>query len=45
MDDTNSITEPNKIVPRIEKVDALGERFTREFPPYSVTVLKLRTKS
>jgi alpha-N-arabinofuranosidase len=44
LDDTNSITEPNKIVPCTEKVDGLGANFTREFPPYSVTVLKLNSK-
>jgi len=44
LDDTNSITEPDKIVPRTEKVEGLGPDFVREFPPYSVTVLKLKTK-
>jgi alpha-N-arabinofuranosidase len=44
LDDTNSITEPEKVVPRTEKVDGLGAEFAREFPAYSVTVLKLKTK-
>jgi alpha-L-arabinofuranosidase len=44
LDDTNSITEPNKFVPRTEKVDGLSPNFTREFPAYSVTVLKLKSK-
>ena len=44
LDDTNSITEPTKVVPHTEKVTGLGARFTREFPAYSVTVLKVRTK-
>jgi alpha-N-arabinofuranosidase len=44
LDDTNSITEPAKIVTRTEKVDGLGANFAREFPAYSVTVLKLKTK-
>ena len=43
-DDTNSIREPDKIVPVTEKVDGLGTDFTREFQPYSITVLELRTK-
>ncbi len=42
-DDTNSIQEPDKVVPVTEKVDGLGTDFTREFPPYSITVLELRT--
>jgi len=43
-DDTNSIQEPDKVVPVTEKVDGLGTDFTREFPPYSITVLELKTK-
>ena len=42
--DTNSIDEPTKIVPVTETVEGLGTDFTREFPPYSITVLKLNTK-
>jgi alpha-L-arabinofuranosidase len=44
LEDTNSITEPNKIVPRRETVDGLGAKFVREFPAYSVTVLKVEAK-
>jgi alpha-N-arabinofuranosidase len=43
-DDTNSITEPTKIVPVIVNVSGLGSDFTRSFPPYSVSVLELKTK-
>jgi alpha-N-arabinofuranosidase len=43
-DETNLITGPKKLVPRTEKVDGLSANFTREFPPYSVTVLKLKSK-
>ncbi len=42
--DTNSIGEPTKIVPVTETVDGLGTDFTREFPPYSITILELKTK-
>jgi alpha-N-arabinofuranosidase len=42
--DTNSIDQPQKIVPRTEKVLNLSANFTREFPAYSLTVLKLKTK-
>jgi alpha-N-arabinofuranosidase len=44
LNDTNSTGEPNRVVPHTEKVNELGANFTREFPPYSVTVLKLKTK-
>jgi alpha-N-arabinofuranosidase len=42
--DTNSLEQPQKIIPRMEKAGNLSADFTREFPPYSVTVLKLKTK-
>ena len=42
--DTNSINEPNKVVPRVEPIDGLGANFAREFPPYSISVLKLKIK-
>jgi alpha-N-arabinofuranosidase len=41
-DDTNSITQPDKLVPRTEKLDGLSANFTREYPPFSVTVIKLK---
>jgi alpha-N-arabinofuranosidase len=44
LNDTNSLTDPNKVVPRTETVDGLGASFTREFPPFSITVLMLKTK-
>ena len=43
-DDTNSINEPKKVVPVTEKVDGLSADFTREFPPYSITILELKAK-
>ena len=42
--DTNSIEQPQKIVPRVEKAANLGADFERAFPPYSITVVKLTTK-
>lgn len=42
--DTNSINDRDKLVPRIEKVSGLSTHFTREFPPYSITVMTLKTK-
>ncbi len=38
---TDSITEPNKIVPVTSKVEGLGTDFSRVFPPYSITVLRI----
>lgn len=42
--DTNTLNDPRKVAPRTEKFTNLGASFTREFPPYSITVLKLKTK-
>ena len=42
--DTNSITEPTKIVPVTAKVDGLSANFTRTFPPYSISVLEMKAK-
>lgn len=39
--ETNSISEPTKIVPVESKVKGLGKTFTRIFPPYSITVLEI----
>jgi alpha-L-arabinofuranosidase len=44
LDDTNTLQEPRKIVPHTEKADGLGANFTREFPAYSLTVLKIKSK-
>jgi alpha-N-arabinofuranosidase len=43
-EDTNSITQPAKIVPVTTNVDGLGANFTRTFPPYSVSVLLMKGK-
>lgn len=42
--DMNSIAEPMKVAPKTRSVSGIGSSFTREFPAYSVTVLKLSTK-
>ncbi len=44
LDDTNSLEHPGEIVPHTETASGLSADFTREFPPYSITVLKLKTK-
>jgi alpha-N-arabinofuranosidase len=43
-DDTNTITDPTHVAPITEKVTGLGADFTREFPPYSITILELKAK-
>jgi len=43
-EDTNSLLAPKKIVPVTKKANKLGSSFTRTFPPYSITILELKTK-
>jgi alpha-N-arabinofuranosidase len=43
-EDTNSITDPKNIVPVTKKIDGLSKDFTRTFPSFSISVLKLKGK-
>jgi len=43
-EDTNSITEPEKIIPVASKTTGLGKSFTRVFPAWSITILQVETK-
>lgn len=43
-EDTNTITEPEKIVPSTTIVKGLGKRSEQSFPAYSITVLQIQTK-
>lgn len=42
--DTNTITQPNNVVPKTSKISGLGNQFSRALPPYSINVLKLETR-
>ncbi|SPE28410.1 Alpha-L-arabinofuranosidase domain protein [Candidatus Sulfopaludibacter sp. SbA3] len=42
--DTNSITNPEKIKPVTVRVDGLSTNFTHTFAPFSVTVLQMKGK-
>jgi alpha-N-arabinofuranosidase len=44
VNDTNSITDPDRVAPLTASVGGLGPTFTRPFPALSVTVLELDTK-
>ena len=39
--DSNSISQPTKIVPVTSKIKGIGPKFTHVLPPYSVTVLQI----
>jgi alpha-N-arabinofuranosidase len=43
-EDTNTLSEPTKVVPVTSKANGLGKQFDYNFAPYSVTVLVLSTK-
>jgi alpha-N-arabinofuranosidase len=42
--DTNTIDDPQKIVPVVSKVSGLGATFTRTLAPYSINVLQIETQ-
>ncbi|MGZ3846355.1 MAG: alpha-L-arabinofuranosidase C-terminal domain-containing protein [Flavisolibacter sp.] len=42
-DDTNTISDPEKIVPHTLKIKGVASVFTRTLDPYSVTILQLQT--
>ena len=41
-DDTNSITEPTKLVPVTTVIEGLRKNFVRSFPAYSISVLRIK---
>ena len=43
-DATNTLEEPQKVVPVTETVSGLGTRFTRTYPPCSITILELKIR-
>jgi alpha-N-arabinofuranosidase len=42
--DVNSVAEPERIAPKTIAIDDAGPTFLHEFPPYSVSVIRLKTK-
>ena len=43
-EETNTITEPTKIIPLEGAVKGLGKTFNRVLPPYSITVLQVEAR-
>lgn len=43
-DDTNTIDDPEKIVPVTSKINGISKTFTRTFDPYSINVLQIKTR-
>ena len=43
-DDTNTISNPKKIIPVTTIAKGLGKNFKQSFEPYSVTVMQIQTK-
>jgi len=44
LEDTNTIDNSKKVVPKSQKIFGVSSNFTYTFPAYSVAVLKVRTK-
>ena len=42
--DVNTLAEPEKMAPRRVAVEAAGPTFVQDFPPYSVSVIRLKAK-
>ena len=42
--DENSLAEPKKVAPVTSPLRGVGASFDHTFPPYSLTVLRLRTR-
>jgi len=40
-EDTNTINDPEKILPVTTKINGISKRFTRTFDPYSVNVVQI----
>lgn len=43
LDDTNTITDPEHVVPVTAKLSGIGKTFNHRFDPYSITVVKINT--
>jgi len=44
LSDTNTIHEPEKIAPKTETLSGLDANFTHTLPPYSISILELKSK-
>jgi len=42
-EDTNTITDPQKIVPVTSQINGIGPVFTRTLDPYSISILQIKT--
>jgi alpha-L-arabinofuranosidase len=42
--DVNTLAEPKKVAPRHVNIEAAGSIFVHDFPPYSVSVIRLRAR-
>ena len=43
-EDTNTISEPDKIVPLTTAIKGIGKKFQQIFPAYSVSIVQLQIK-
>jgi alpha-N-arabinofuranosidase len=43
-EETNSITEPKKLMPVTSQAEGLGNSFNRDFPAHSISVLEIKSK-
>jgi alpha-L-arabinofuranosidase len=42
--DENTFENPNRIVPKTTRIDGVAKKFRREFPPYSLSILRIKAR-
>jgi len=42
--DVNSIEAPEKVAPKKTVIKGVGPSFKHEFPPYSVSIIRVKTR-
>ncbi|MGV3614712.1 MAG: alpha-L-arabinofuranosidase C-terminal domain-containing protein [Fimbriimonas sp.] len=42
--DENTFENPNRIVPKTTRIDGVARKFRREFPPYSLSILRIKAR-
>src|SRR5262249_16123183 len=45
LSDNNSLEQPTKITPRESLLQSVGTNFPHEFPPHSLSILRLKTSN
>ncbi len=44
LDDNNSFDQPTRVAPTARPLSGAGEKFSHEFPPHSLSILRLKAR-